>query len=65
MTPEQRHSGTDATVLKNRDRIYKLAKEKRHQRCSGNAHGCSLPGSIILNPDKKGTLKGMKLKMSH
>lgn len=61
VTPEQRHSGEAPNILKNRDMVYQLAKQKRPQRWSGNTRDWSLPDSITLNPDKKGRLKGYEI----
>jgi putative transposase len=50
ITPQQRHTGEDATIMSNRDAVYQQAKAKNPQRWSGNTRNWELPSSVTLNP---------------
>lgn len=52
VTPEQRHNGLDATILAQRDQVYRQAKLKNPERWSGNTRNWSVVGNVYLNPDK-------------
>lgn len=52
MTPAQRHRGEDKALLKQRSRVYELAKEKAPARWSGKARNWQPIGAVTLNPEK-------------
>jgi putative transposase len=53
ITPEQRHTGKDHILLKNRHTVYEKAKKAHPERWSGPTRNWTLPDTITLNPDKK------------
>lgn len=52
VTPEQRHTGEDATILARRAELYEEAKQRRPERWSGSTRDWVLEGSVWLNPDQ-------------
>ena len=53
ITPQQRHAGEDAAIMKNRHAVYQQAKATNPQRWSGDTRNWELPSSVILNPKNK------------
>ncbi len=53
ITPEQRHTGEDHILLKNRHTVYENAKKAHPERWSGATRNWALPDTVTLNPDKK------------
>jgi len=53
VTPQQRHEGKDVAILKRRDQVYQLAKQKNPSRWSRKTRNWSLANVVMLNPDKK------------
>lgn len=54
VTPLQRHTGEDKTILAKRDEVYRAAKAQHPERWSNQTRDWSLPGETTLNPNKKG-----------
>lgn len=50
VTPDDRHFGREAAVLKARERVYKKAKQRRPERWSGETRDWSPAGPVRLNP---------------
>lgn len=48
-TPDSRHCGYDEDILKQRDNVYKIAKQKNPQRWSGNTRNWEKIKSVRLN----------------
>jgi len=57
VTPQQRHTGMDKTILEKRNRIYKMAKQQNPERWSRDTRNWALPKRVTLNPDRKASLK--------
>ena len=52
VTPGQRHRGEDIAILKQRDLLYKAAKEKYPERWSGKTRNWKPDTIVYLNPNK-------------
>ena len=52
VTPQQRHDGTHLTVLKQRQKVYKAARERHPERWTGNCRDWSTPTVVELNPGR-------------
>jgi transposase InsO family protein len=50
VTPAQRHTGADATILAQRQALYAQAKTAHPKRWSGATRDWSRPGAVTLNP---------------
>jgi putative transposase len=50
VTPEQRHDGRDKTILADRDRLYKQARDNAPSRWSGPTRNWDPVGAVWLNP---------------
>ena len=50
VTPAQRHSGEENEILKNREEVYREAKERNPSRWSGNTRNWESIETVILNP---------------
>jgi transposase InsO family protein len=48
-TPESRHCGEDQEILKKRDNVYRIAKQKNPQRWSGRTRNWEKVESVRLN----------------
>lgn len=58
ITPEQRHTGEDAEILRRRNEVYQAAKQRHPERwIQGRAHHWSAPDTVILNPERTVTLQ--------
>ena len=54
VTPQQRHQGTDTTILAARTHLYEEAKAKHPDRWRGRAVRNWTPiGTVLLNPDRE------------
>lgn len=53
VTPEQRHTGQDRTILKRRNSVYEAAKRQRPERWSGTTRNWAPVQVVYLNPDQK------------
>lgn len=53
VTPNQRHAGQDATLLKKRVDVYETAKAKHPQRWSGSTRNWQPVQVVHLNPDQQ------------
>ena len=53
VTPCERHEGKDKEVLENRDKVYKLAREKNPMRWSKKTRNWGFIKSVELNPEVK------------
>lgn len=62
VTPEQRHTGADIELLRQRDVVYKRARQARPERWSGNTRDWSRKEVVRLNPDNAETRKAKKLE---
>ncbi len=65
VTPESKHRGLDAEILKNRSEVYESAKLKNPNRWSGKTRNWKPITSVNLNPlkekDKSGTKEELQL----
>lgn len=52
VTPEQRHTGQDFEILKNRKLVYILARMQNPSRWSGDLRNWDHVGEVYLNPEK-------------
>ena len=52
VTPEQRHTGEDRAILKQRQAVYEAAKAKKPARWSCNTRNWDWQAEVCLNPDK-------------
>lgn len=62
VTPNQRHKGQDAEILKNRKQIYERAKSKRPERWSRSTKNWEAEEVVYLNPGKPTKVEEVKLK---
>jgi putative transposase len=62
VTPSQRHSGQDRTLLEDRATVYEQARQANPLRWSGNARDWSRVELVNLNPDKVKTKDAEPLK---
>lgn len=53
VTPNQRHTGEDKTILAKRHAVYQMAKMQRPDRWSGKTRNWTPEDMVTLNPDKK------------
>jgi transposase InsO family protein len=52
VTPEQRHTGEDQVILKQRQTVYERAKAQKPERWSRNTRNWNWQAEVCLNPDK-------------
>jgi putative transposase len=52
LTPNQRHTGMDAVIFQNRQRVYEQAKEKNPNRWTRQCRKWELDAKVFLNPVK-------------
>ena len=57
ITPNERHTGADQDVMKQRETIYAKAKARHPERWSGNPRNWQLPEEVWLNPETDKKLK--------
>jgi len=62
VTPEQKHTGQDIELLKQREEVYEEAKRKRPDRWSSNTRDWSHEPTVYLNPMKDANLSDCKKK---
>lgn len=55
VTPEQRHTGEDMTILAHRKQLYRQAKAENPSRWSGDIRNWEPVNEVHLNPEKKKT----------
>lgn len=55
VTPTQRHSGEEQTILANRKALYEAAKQRNPERWSQGTRNWKPVGEVWLNPDKPET----------
>ncbi|WP_457810181.1 IS3 family transposase [Providencia rustigianii] len=53
VTPSQRHTGEDITLLKQRDAVYKTAKATHPERWSGDTRNWQRKETVTLNPERE------------
>lgn len=53
VTPNQRHRGVDADILKQRDAVYEAAKQRNPERWSGKTRNWKRVTAVWLNPPKE------------
>lgn len=53
VTPDQRHSGQDRAILKQRKAVYEAAKKQRPERWRGQTRNWDPVHVVYLNPDKE------------
>lgn len=53
VTPEQRHTGRDRSILKRRKSVYEAAKRQRPERWCGKTRNWNPVQVVYLNPDHK------------
>ena len=51
VTPQQRHDGLDAEMLKARHQVYEDARKRAPSRWTGNTRNWSHVGPVVLNPE--------------
>jgi putative transposase len=52
VTPAQRHNGTAATILMQREQVYREAKRRNPQRWSQQTRNWKLKDEVWLNPER-------------
>ena len=52
VTPEQRHNGTAAGILKQREEVYAKAKRRNPERWAGPTRDWTLNDEVWLNPER-------------
>jgi putative transposase len=52
VSPQQRHAGTDRTILAARDKLYEQARQRNPARWSGNTRDWSHISVVTLNPER-------------
>lgn len=53
VTPEQRHRGTDSTLLTQRHTVYEAAKQRHPQRWRGKTRNWTPANKVWLNPERQ------------
>jgi len=53
VTPAQRHSGEDRNILRNREEVYRKAKERNPSRWSGDTRNWDPIHTVVLNPSSR------------
>jgi len=53
VTPEQRHNGEDIDILKEREKVYLIARANNPERWSGDIRNWEPITEVFLNPEKK------------
>ena len=56
VTPHQRHSGQEDTILKQRQRVYEAAKKRHPERWQGKTRSWDPVTVVYLNPERKGEI---------
>ncbi len=64
VTPEERHTGRDVEILRNRDLLYQKAKEKHPERWSGATRNWKRIEFVELNPVKNKKVKKVKKEVA-
>jgi putative transposase len=57
VSPHQRHTGQDKTILAARHALYRQAQERHPARWSGNTRDWSLIDAVTLNPERDEVVK--------
>ena len=57
VTPAQRHSGMERSILLNRQAVYQAAKQRNPKRWSGETRNWCPIGEVWLNPENQGIKK--------
>jgi hypothetical protein len=52
VTPQQRHDGSEARILADRQRVYDQARAEQPARWSGATRAWTPVGSVWLNPER-------------
>ncbi len=52
VTPEQRHTGEDLSILSQRKALYERVKSQKPERWGRETRNWSRPETVVLNPDK-------------
>ena len=53
VTPDQRHRGMDGELLKQREAVYEMARQRHPERWSGNIRNWDPVTEVWLNPPKE------------
>lgn len=62
VTPEERHTGADVAILKQREVVYAQARANTPERWSGKTRDWSRPTVVTLNPDNPSNENSNKLE---
>jgi hypothetical protein len=62
VTPEDRHTGREEQILKNRDAVYQKAREDHPERWSGDTRNWTQIKEVKLNPGKNKAVKNNEKK---
>lgn len=62
ITPSQRHSGKDKSIMQHRHAVYQKAKQRNPERWSLQTRNWDLPYEVALNPNKEKINKNSMLK---
>jgi transposase InsO family protein len=57
VSPQQRHTGKDQTILAARHEVYVQARQRNPARWSGNTRNWSHIGAVTLNPERDSVVK--------
>lgn len=60
VTPDERHAGKDAEILRKRDEVYENAKKNNPERWSGSTRNWQPVRIVYLNPDKPSSKKSVQ-----
>ena len=63
VTPESKHNGIDVEILKRREEIYEIARQKNPNRWSKKIRNWSAVASVKLNPLKEKIKSSTKEKL--
>lgn len=64
VTPAQRHSNHDVSILHKRHRVYQQAKANNPSRWSGQTRNWQVIGDVCLNPNKKADVEENQRKVA-
>jgi transposase InsO family protein len=56
VTPHQRHSGQEVTILQQRQQVYEAAKKRHPERWQGKTRSWDPVTVVYLNPERKGEI---------
>ena len=64
VTPDQKHSGAEREILRNREEVYRKAQQKNPSRWSRHTRNCSPIETVVLNPANRSAEKSEEVQHS-